>query len=115
MATPSKTSSARLISYTAPPMDGIAKGKESKSEFRKKRKQFRKNLKAELIKLRKTLKEKGEKKKLTWLKVLLIFLSVYAAIGLSYLIAILGCELAGSGAGGLAFLVWCGGWGAIIV
>lgn len=51
-------------------------------------------------------KTKKERKKIaTWLKVLLILLVVSAAIFLSYLVAILSCNLSCSGAEGLAIVV----------
>jgi hypothetical protein len=102
---------ARFIVYHNPDKNMNRAGDVT---FKTKIKAFKKQLRAELLQLKQTLKASNNKGGVVMVKILLVLLSVGLALGLAYLIAVLACNVACSGAEGIAWVILIVGWSATL-
>lgn len=103
---------ARFIVYRHNP--GKDTNRSGDFNFKSKVKTLKKQLRAELIQLKQSLKAKNDKGGVVLVKILLVLLSVGLALALAYVIAVLACGVACSGTEGLAWVILIVGWtGAI--
>jgi hypothetical protein len=103
---------ARFIVYHHNPGKDTNQGSEL--TYKTKVKALKKQLRAELIQLKQTLKAKNDKGGVVIVKILLVLLSVGLALALAYLIAVLACGVACSGTEGLAWVILIVGWAGAI-
>ncbi|MEO5582200.1 MAG: hypothetical protein ABIR66_05885 [Saprospiraceae bacterium] len=103
---------ARFIVYHHNPGKDASKG--TALDYKTKIKAFKKQLRVELLRLKRTLKAKNDKGGVVIIKILLVLLSVVLALGLMYVIAALSCSVACSGSEGIAWVIIIVGWSAAI-